>query len=191
MATVRDGNQGVLLVVDVQIDVMQSAWDADRIILNVARVVARAREQGVPVIWVQHADANLPAGSPGWSWVSALTPAQGEAVIGKHFNSAFEQTTLADELARLAASHITLAGAASNWCLRATAHGALERGYDLTLVNDAHTTESIVLDDGRRIEAASIVDELNVAMTWISYPGRTSATATAELATFAAPVGAG
>lgn len=191
MATVREGKQGVLLVVDVQVDVMKNAWDAARIIQNVARVVVRARQKGVPVIWVQHADDNLPAGSPGWLWVPALTPAPGEPVIGKHFNSSFEQTTLADQLARPAASHITLAGAASNWCIRATAHGALERGYDLTLVKDAHTTETMVLDDGSRIEAASIVDELNIAMTWISYPGRTTATATAELATFAASVGAG
>ncbi|MBC7727126.1 MAG: isochorismatase family protein [Microbacteriaceae bacterium] len=191
MATVRGGRKGVLLVVDVQVDVMKEAWDAPRIIQNIARAVVRARQMGVPVVWVQHADDDLPAGSAGWQWVGALTPAPGEPVIGKHFNSAFEQTTLADELARLGASHITLAGAASNWCIRATAHGALERGYDLTLVKDAHTTETLVLDDGSRIEAASIVAELNIAMAWLSYPGRSSATATAEAVDFAARVGAG
>jgi len=52
------------------------------------------------------------------------------------------------ELASLDATHIVLAGAATNWCIRATASGALERGYDLTLVNDAHTTGSMALDDG-------------------------------------------
>lgn len=191
MATVRAGRKGVLLVVDVQVDVMKEAWDAPRIIQNIARAVVRARQMGVPVVWVQHADDDLPAGSAGWQWAGALTPAPGEPVIGKHFNSAFEQTTLADELARLGASHITLAGAASNWCIRATAHGALERGYDLTLVKDAHTTETLVLDDGSRIEAASIVAELNIAMAWLSYPGRSSATATAEAVDFAARVGAG
>jgi nicotinamidase-related amidase len=186
MATVREGKQGVLLVVDTQVDVLKNAWEAPRIIHNVARAVARARHQGVPVIWVQHADENLPAGSPGWHWVSALTPAPGEPVIGKHFNSSFEQTTLDDQLARVGASHITLAGASSNWCIRATAYGALERGYDLTLVSDAHTTDTLVLDDGSRIEAASVVAELNIAMTWICYPGRSSGTATAERAEFAA-----
>lgn len=189
MATVREGQQGVLLVVDVQVDVMKNAWEAQRIVQNVARVVERAREKGVPVIWVQHDDQDLPAGSAGWLWVPALVPAPGEPVIGKHFNSSFEQTSLDDELAKLGASHITLAGAASNWCIRATAHGALERGYDLTLVKDAHSTETMVLNDGRRIEAASVVDELNIAMTWISYPGRRSSTATAESANFAAAAG--
>ena len=57
----------------------------------------------------------------------------------------FEPTKLEEELARLAATHITLASAMTNWCIRATAYGALERGYDLTLVKDAHTTASVDL----------------------------------------------
>jgi len=110
-------------------------------------------------------------------------------VIYKHYNSSFEQTELASELARLGTTHITLAGAASNWCIRATAYGALDQGYDLTLLRDAHTTEGFELEDGTRIEAAHIIDELNVCMTWVSYPGRTSATATAAGVDFAAPGG--
>lgn len=180
MATVREGHKGVLLVVDVQVNVMKDAWESARIIKNLARAVARARGKAVPVIWVQHSDRDLQHGSPGWQWVPELIPAEGEPVIDKHFNSSFEQTTLEDELARFDASHITLAGAASNWCIRATAHGALDRGYDLTLIKDAHTTETMVLDNGTRIEAARVVDELNIAMSWLSYPGRTTRTATAE-----------
>ena len=187
MATVRAGNQGVLLVVDVQVGVMREAWDAPRIIGNVARTVARARGAGVPVVWVQHTNHELPSGSAQWQWVPELAPADGERVIPKEFNSSFEQTALDAEVARLGATHITLAGAATNWCIRATAYGALDRGYDLTLVKDAHSTESMALDNGVRIDAASVIDELNVAMTWLRYPGRSNRTATAEEADFAAP----
>ena len=187
MATVREGNKGVLLVVDVQAGVMRGAWEAPRIIENVSRAVARARVQGVPVIWVQHSDEELPQGSPEWQWVPELVPAEGEPLIHKQFNSSFEQTTLEEDLARLGATHIVLAGAATNWCIRATAYGALERGYDLTLIEDAHTTDSMDLDNGRRIEAASIVDELNIAMTWLSYPGRANSVAAAAEVDFAAP----
>jgi hypothetical protein len=63
--------------------------------------------------------------------------------------------------------------------IRATAYGALDRGYDLTLIKDAHTTETMELPDGTRIEAARIVDELNIAMKWLSYPGRVNSTAKA------------
>ncbi|MFZ6846267.1 cysteine hydrolase family protein [Undibacterium sp. RuTC16W] len=184
MATVREGSKSVLLVVDVQVGVMKSAWDAPRIINNIARTVERARMQGIPVIWVQHADEDLPYDSPQWQWVPELVALKDELLIHKHFNSSFEQTVLDEELARLGVTHIVLAGASSNWCIRATAYGALERGYDLTLVKDAHATNSMDLDHGTRLEASSIISELNIAMTWLSYPGRVNGIATAETVDF-------
>lgn len=161
-----------LLVVDVQVGVVAEAWDAPRIVANVARTVDRAREAGVPVLWVQHGDEELPPGSPAWQWVPELQPRAGEPRIDKRHNSSFEGTDLEATLGLLGVGHLVLAGAATNWCIRATAYAALERGYDLTLVGDAHTTGAIELGPGRRIEARDIVDELNVAMRWLSYPGR-------------------
>jgi nicotinamidase-related amidase len=189
MATIRKGNKGVLLVVDVQVGVMSEAWDAPRIIKNVSRAVERARAQGVPVIWVQHSSSDLPHGSPQWQWVPELAPARSEPLIHKQFNSSFEHTALDDELVKLGATHIALAGAATNWCIRATAYGALDRGYDLTLITDAHTTGTIELENGSKIEAESVINDLNVAMTWLSYPGRTNGAATAESVDFITPGG--
>jgi nicotinamidase-related amidase len=189
MATIREGNKPVLIVVDVQVGVVNDVWEAPRIVKNVSRAVERARTDGVPVIWVQHSNEELPRGSAQWQWVPELVPSKGESSIDKQFNSAFEQTSLDAELARLGATHIVLAGAATNWCIRATAYGALDRGYDLTLVKDAHTTGSIELEGGATIEAANIVRELNVAMTWLEYPGRKNGTANAEEINFAVPGG--
>lgn len=185
MATVRQGNRSVLLVVDVQVGVLNETWDAPRIIQNVACVVDRARTQGVPVLWVQHAGTDLPQESPEWQLVPALQPAKGEPLIHKRFESSFEATTLEDELAQLEATHIVLAGAATNWCIRATAYAALDRGYDLTLVSDAHTTGTIELDNGTRIDAAAVIQELNIVMRWLSYPGRKNGVATAANVEFA------
>jgi nicotinamidase-related amidase len=189
MATIREGNKSALVVVDVQVGVMSEAWDASRVIGNIARTVERARAENVPVLWVQHADDELPTDSPQWQWVPELQPAEGEPRIHKQFNSSFEQTVLAEELAALGVSHIVLAGAATNWCIRATAYGALDRGYDLTLVSDAHTTGTIQFESGATIEAADIVKELNITMQWLSYPGRTNGTARAEHVNFARPGG--
>ena len=180
MATVREGSQAVLLVVDLQVGVMQNAWDAQRVIKNGAIAVEKARRQDVPVIWMQHSDDELVEGSPDWQLVPDLSPAEGEMRLEKGFNSSFEQTSLEKSLEQLGATHIVLAGAATNWCIRATAYAALDRGYDLTLIRDAHTTETIELENGVRIEAASIVRELNIAMTWLSYPGRSNSTASVE-----------
>ena len=185
MATIREGNKTVLLVVDVQAGVMKNAWDADRVVKNVSRAVERAREQGTPVLWVQHSSDELPLESPQWQLVPELKPAAGEPRIHKKYESSFEQTPLEEELAKLGATQIALAGAATNWCIRATAYGALDRGYDLTLLKDAHTTESIELDNAEKIEASGIVKDLNIVMTWLTYPGRTAGTSTVEAFDFA------
>ena len=174
MATIRGGERSVLLVVDVQNGVMADAWDAPRIVGNVARVVERARDTGVPVVWVQHNDEELLRDTEQWRLVPQLAPANDEPIVHKSFNSCFEDTTLDDELAKLGVTRIVLAGAATNWCIRATAYGALERGYDITLIEDAHTTENVDLPDGHRVEAHDIVSELNAVMKWVAYPDRTS-----------------
>jgi nicotinamidase-related amidase len=186
MSTVRPGNQSALVVVDVQVGVMAESWEAPRVIKNVARAVERARESGAPVIWVQHESDELPKDSSSWQLVPELVPAVGESLIHKRFPSSFEDTSLEDRLAQLGATRIVLAGAQTNWCIRATAYAALDRGYDLTLLKDAHTTESIDLSDGSRVEASSIVTDLNITMKWLSYPGRESGTADAEEVVFAA-----
>lgn len=189
MSTVRPGNNSALVVVDVQVGVMANSWEAPRIIKNVARAVERARESRVPVIWVQHESEELPRDSESWQLASELVPATGEARVYKRYPSSFEETRLEESLGQLGTTHLVLAGAQTNWCIRATAYAALDRGYDLTLLKDAHTTESIDIGNGSRLEASSIVADLNIAMRWLSYPGRSSNTANAEDVDFPAAVG--
>ena len=184
MATVRPGDQPVLLVVDLQVGVVANIWEGDRVVANAARSVATARAAGVPVIWVQHADDELVHGSPEWQLAAGLEPADGEPILHKHFNSSWEQTTLHELLGELGVTHVVLAGAATNWCIRATAYGALERGYDLTLVKDAHSTEPLEFADGRVVPAAHIIDDLNITARWVSYPGVTNTTVAAADLTF-------
>ena len=191
MATVRSSDKTALMVVDVQVGVMQECENAAQTIANVARTVERARAAQVPVIWVQHESDELKRDSDAWQWVPALVPAAGEARVYKQFNSSFEQTNTDELLAQAGVSHIVLAGAQSNWCIRATAYGALERGYDLTLVKDAHTTSDLDLGNGTRIDAATIVRDLNVTMKWLQYPGRRNAIAAAEEVVFGGTGGNG
>jgi nicotinamidase-related amidase len=172
VATVREGGRSALVVVDVQVGVVDGAWEADRVVGNVARAVERARAAGVPVVWVQHQDEELVPDTPAWQWVPELVPAEGEARVHKGYNSSFEKTSLEDELERLGVSHLALAGAATNWCIRATAYAALERGYDLTLVSDAHTTGGD--------HAAEVVDDLNTVMQWVSYADVSNTAASAD-----------
>ncbi len=179
MATVRNGSKSVLVVVDVQVGVMREAWEAQRIIENVRYAVEQARAKAVPVIWVQHTGDELPEASLDWQLVPELVPLPDERLILKNFNSAFEQSLLEQALDSYGATHIVLAGAATNWCIRATAYGALHHGYDLTLIKDAHSTGDMELGDGVVVQAKDIISELNVGMNWVSYPDRKSSSALA------------
>ena len=172
MAAIRKGQNTALLVVDVQQGVMKNAWDAARVVGNVASAVQQARASQMPVIWVQHADEELVKDTDEWQWGTQLCPAPDEALVHKQFNSAFEATTLESQLAALNIAHLVLCGAATNWCIRATAYAALERGYDLTLIEDAHSTVDMPVSSELTIPAANIVAELNTTLKWLSYPGR-------------------
>lgn len=183
--TTRTGSRSALVVVDVQVGVVAPAWDRERILGNVSLAVRRARDAGVAVVWVQHHDEELVRDTPPWQWVPELQPGADELRIHKSHNSSFEETALSAELDRLGVSHIFLAGAATNWCIRATAYAALERGYDLTLLSDAHMTRDMALEPGRVVTARSMIDDLNLSMRWLSYPGRTNAAVPVDEARFA------
>jgi nicotinamidase-related amidase len=171
MASVRAGKRQVLVIVDMQMGVVATADGRDQVIESIKTVVQAARAKKVPLIWVQHSDEELKIQSPEWELVPELGVEPGDYRIDKHHNSCFADTELEKILEETKATQIVLAGAATNWCIRATAYGALDRGYDLTLISDGHTTESIELDGGRRIEARDIITELNIVMSYVSYPG--------------------
>jgi nicotinamidase-related amidase len=129
------------------------------------------RSAGVPVIWIQHSDdGELKYGSDGWKFAPNFVPTNAETVIHKKYNSAFANTDLDQKLKALVVSRIVLAGALTNWCIRSTAYAAIDRGYDLTLVSDAHSTESLKLADGKTVPAESIVADLNAVFAWVSAP---------------------
>lgn len=131
-----------LLVVDAQVDVMASLWQAPRVIGAITDLVGRARLAGTPVVWVRHQRPGLEANTDGWQIVPELTPEPAETIIEKRYGDSFAETTLDDVLAGLGARHVWLTGAQSDFCVRGTLFGGLYRGYDVTLVEDAHTTES-------------------------------------------------
>jgi nicotinamidase-related amidase len=141
MTTLPNRPNTALLVVDVQNSVVKDAHARDAVVANIAAVVERARGQAVPVVWVQHSDKHLERGSDGWRIVPELAPAAAEPRIDKSYGDSFDDTPLEALLADLGVGRLVVVGAQTDACIRATLHGALVRGYDATLVSDAHTTE--------------------------------------------------
>jgi nicotinamidase-related amidase len=172
MAIIRPGTQSALLVVDVQVGVVANAGDVSRQLDHITLAVRKARDADVPVIWVQHDDEELTKGSAEWQWVPALVPRPEDVRVYKNFNSSFERTSLETELAARGVSHIVLCGAVTSWCIRATAYGALERGYDLSLIGDGHIAKTLSVGHGEAVDARDIVREFNVVMQGLAYPGR-------------------
>ena len=150
-----------LLVIDVQVGVVQDAHLRDEKIANISRAVDKARAQSIPVIWVRHSEEELPIGSDNWQIVSELKPLADEPIVEKLFRSSFVETDLAEHLARLKVGHIYICGAETNNCVRHTCHTALELGFDITLIADAHTTTGFEWN-GFIVDAARVIDEQNI-----------------------------
>lgn len=149
-----------LLVIDVQNGVVEGAYKRDEVIANIESAVARARAAQVPVIWVQHSDEELAIDSNEWQIVSELIPLVGEPMVRKTFRSSFEDTNLAQVLEKLNVGHLIVCGAQTNNCIRHTSHDALAKGYNVTLIADAHTTSSYEWN-GRTVNAQAVVEEQN------------------------------
>jgi nicotinamidase-related amidase len=143
MTTLTDRPNTALIVIDVQNDVVGGSHNRDAVVANISTLVDRARSEQVPVVWVQHSSDGLPLGSDGWRYVPELTQQESEPVVHKRYPDSFEETELETVLADLGIGHLVVTGAQTDECIRSTLHGAIVRGYDTTLVGDAHTTEDL------------------------------------------------
>ena len=174
-------SQTALLVIDVQNDVVVNAHARDAVVGTIASLVDRARAESVPVIWVQHADEDLPEGSAGWEIVPELPVADGEPVVHKQHRDSFDDTTLRSELERLDVDRLVVTGSQTDFCVRWTLHGAQVRGYDTVLVADAHTT-----DDGDEAipTAAQLIEHTNRYWKNVSSSGQHNSVCRADEVVF-------
>ncbi len=141
MTTLPDRPNTALLVIDVQNGVVADAYQRDAVVANIGTLVDKARDEGAAIVWVQHSDDHLVQGSDPWQYVPELVRLESEPLVHKTFGDSFEATDLEQVLARAGIGHLVVAGAQTDACIRSTIHGAFTRGYDVTLVGDAHTTE--------------------------------------------------
>jgi nicotinamidase-related amidase len=178
MTTLENRPNTALLIVDAQNDVLAGTHARDAVVANVGSLVDKARREQVPVIWVQHSDEHVVRGSDGWHFVSELAPGEAEPLVEKHYADAFENTTLEAVLSGLAVGRLVVAGAQTDECVRSTLHGAVVRGYDATLVSDAHTAEDQT--GWGAPPPGQVIAHTNLYWTHHSAPGRTAGTVRAS-----------
>jgi len=161
--------QTALLVIDLQ----RGAFDgvrcppiagADTLVQRAVALIAAAREGAVPVVFIQHCDAEGQAfetDTPHWELHEALAPRPGDPLIRKIESSAFDGTDLGGTLAALDVRHLVLCGLQSEFCVSNTARSALQQGFSVTLAEDGHSTwpsggtsaEAIAAQVNRQLQA--------------------------------------
>jgi nicotinamidase-related amidase len=178
MTTLENRPKTALLVIDVQNAVVGGTHKRDAVVANVGTLVEKARVQDVPVVWVQHSDEDMAKGSDGWQIVPELSPGATEPLVQKNYPDSFEDSTLESVLSGLGVGRLVVVGAQTDQCIRSTLHGALVRGYDATLVSDAHTTE----DQGEwgAPPPDKVIAHTNLYWTYHTAPGRTAGTVKTE-----------
>lgn len=175
-----DGRTGTaLVVIDVQNGVVDHAHERDQVVGNIATLVGKARAADVPVVWVAHSDPEgLPLGSDGWQYVPELQREESEPLVHKTYADSFEDTDLEDVLSGLGVASLVVAGAQTDECIRSTLHGAIARGYDATLVADAHTTED--LSEWGAPTPDKVIAHTNLYWSNHRAPGREAGTVTTD-----------
>ncbi|MEV4326177.1 cysteine hydrolase family protein [Microbispora rosea] len=188
MTTLADRPNTALLVVDVQNGVVAGAPHRDAVIANIDTLIGKARAEDVPVIWVQHSDDHdLQQGSENWQYVPELVREDAEPLVHKRYGDSFEDTDLEALLAERGVGRLVVTGAQTDACIRSTLHGAFVRGYDVTLVGDAHTTEDLTAYGAPSPE--QVIAHTNLYWQWQSAPGRRGGTVGTAEVTFAADAG--
>jgi len=172
-----------LIVIDVQNGVVDGTPKRDDVVENINSLVGQARAQDVPVIWVQHNDDGLPRGSADWDLVPELARGDSEPLVHKNFGDSFEATDLESVLAERGVGRLFVTGADSDICIRSTLHGAMVRGYDVTLVGDAHTTSDKT--EWGAPPPEQVITHTNLYWKYHSAPGRTAGTVSTAEVTFA------
>ena len=135
-----------LLVIDVQNGIFnipdKPVADEQIVLKNINYLISRSREEGVPVIFVQH---NSPKGilkyqTKAWEIHPDVVPFVSELRINKQYADSFQDTTLRKQLDILYIDTLIIAGLQTEYCVDTTCRRAYSLGFEVILASDAHST---------------------------------------------------
>lgn len=152
-----------LLLVDIQEGFRSPVWgqrNNPQAEAQAARLLARWRERGWPVVHIQHLsgepDSPLKKGSAGTAFQAAVQPLPGEPVMTKSVNSAFIGTGLEEYLRSQAITGLVIAGLTTDHCVSTTTRMAGNLGFQTWLVGDAAATFGKEDAQGRFFDAETL-----------------------------------
>ncbi len=155
-----------LLVIDVQMGMWafpgHSVHDGEAVVSRIGGLIARARKRGAPVFYVQHdggPEDSFHPGKPGFPILPAIAPREDDDVTVKTRCNSFQGTDLDSKLKAAGIDHLVVCGMQSEYCVDTAVRAAVERGYNVTLVCDGHTTM-----DSRAFKAPDIIAHHNATL---------------------------
>ena len=130
-----------LLVVDIQNDYLplMSKEDKQVALSRINECIGLFRQEGLPIIRVYHTDPQTgPAvDSEGFKFPLTIKISEDDPKVIKNFPSAFRNTDLDSILKEKGCNELFLCGLSATGCVLATYFGAIERGYNTVMVEDA------------------------------------------------------
>ena len=158
-----------LVIIDMQKFMFREeapVFQSDELIERVQSLLSEARGSGTPVIYVQHNAGDgtpLEYGTKHWEIDDRIEPKGKDIVIHKTTPDSFYQTALEVTLEQLDVDHLVLAGIQSEVCVDTTTRSAFGKGYEVTLVKDAHSTFDMNL-----LRADQIIAHHNKVLRWFA-----------------------
>jgi nicotinamidase-related amidase len=168
-------SDAVLIVIDAQNEYVDGKLPLPGVkpaLENIARLLAKAREDGGRIIHVQHrgrAGGAFDPATKAFAIANEAAPKAGETVVEKPLPNAFAGTTLNETLASMGTKRLVLAGFMTHMCVSSTARAALDLGYQTTVVADACATRDLPSGAGdisaadlHQAELAALADRFSI-----------------------------
>ncbi|PKO23868.1 MAG: cysteine hydrolase [Chloroflexi bacterium HGW-Chloroflexi-1] len=139
-------NNTALVIIDVQLGMFDDSdpvYNGNELLATIGALISRARTSGISVIYIQHDGGDnhpLRPDKPGWPIHAAIAPTKDDLVIRKRHPDSFQETSFQRELETRGIKHLIVAGIQTECCIDTTCRRAYSLGYDVTLVQDAHST---------------------------------------------------
>ncbi|WP_152391881.1 cysteine hydrolase family protein [Paenibacillus guangzhouensis] len=134
-----------LIIIDVQqamFDPAAPVYQGDALLEKLQGLIVQARSNHIPIVYVQHEEEEGPLvrDTPSWVIHPAIAPEAGDVVVHKSTPDSFYQTTLQHELRKRNIHETILVGIQTELCVDTTCRAARSLGFQVTLVQDAHST---------------------------------------------------
>jgi nicotinamidase-related amidase len=164
------GKKSVLLVIDVQVGLFSienfPIYKEEALVQNILNLIKKARDSDVKIIFVQHNSSKgelLETDTKNWKIHPKLEPKKEDIIIQKFQSDSFFKTKLDKELKKDNKSHLVITGLMTPMCIDTTVRSAFSHGYEVTLIQDAHSAI-----DSEILTAPDIIAHHNNVLQWFA-----------------------